>query len=88
MGKATNIIPGNTHKVISWFFSRNSAVQKGVTWYIKSDKREEITTKNTVPSKALSQIWWRNQKKLTGKQKLRELSTTRPASQQMLKETL
>ena len=32
--KATNNIQGNPHKVISWFFSRNSVGQKGVAWYI------------------------------------------------------
>ena len=32
-GKATNYIQGNSHNVISWFFSRNSAGQKGVARY-------------------------------------------------------
>ena len=30
--------------------------------YIQSDEREEPTTQNTLPSKTLFQIWWRNQK--------------------------
>ena len=35
---------------------------EGMKWYIKSDEREELTTKNTLPRKTLIQIWWRNQK--------------------------
>ena len=31
---------GNSHKAVSWLFTRNSAGQKGVGWYIESDKRE------------------------------------------------
>ena len=30
--------------------------------YIESDEREKPTTKDTLPSKTLLQIWWRNQK--------------------------
>ena len=33
-----------------------------MAWFISSDEREELTTKNTLPSKTLLQIWWRNQK--------------------------
>ena len=33
-----------------------------MAWYIKCDEREEPTIKNTLPSKTLFQIWWRNQK--------------------------
>ena len=33
-GKATYNTQGNPHKVISWFFSRNSAGQKGVAGHI------------------------------------------------------
>ena len=33
-GKETNNIQGNSHKVISWFFSRNSTGQKGLAGYI------------------------------------------------------
>ena len=50
-------------------------------------KKEEPTTKNTLPSKTLIQIWWRNQR-FPHKKKLREFSTTKPALQQMLKELL
>ena len=45
------------------------------------------TTKITIPSKDLIQIWRRNQK-LYRQQKLREFSTTKPAPQQMLKDLL
>ena len=33
-GKATNNIQGNSHEVISLFFSRNSTGQKGMAGYI------------------------------------------------------
>ena len=58
----TNNIQGNSHHVISWLLNRNSTSQKRMAWYIYSDDREEPTTKNTLPSKTLLQIWWRNQK--------------------------
>ena len=58
----TNNIQGNSHQAISWFLNRNSTSQKRMAWYIYSDDREEPTTKNTLPSKTLLQIWWRNQK--------------------------
>ena len=61
-GKTTNNIQGNSHKVNSWFLSRNSTSQKGGARYIYSDEREEPTTKTTVPGKDLIQIRWRNQK--------------------------
>ena len=60
--KATTNIQGNPHEVMSWFFSRNSAGQKGVAQYISSDEREISATKNTLASKGLIQIWWRHQK--------------------------
>ena len=50
------------HKAISWFFSRNSAGQKGVAGYIYSDERENPTSKIALPSKDLIQLRWRNQK--------------------------
>ena len=58
----TNNTQENSHKVISWFLNRNSTSQKGMARYIPSDEREEPTTKDTLPSKTLIQIWWRNQK--------------------------
>ena len=51
----------NSHKVISCFFSRNSAGQKGVAQYTASDSREKTTAKNILPNKAVVQIC-RNQK--------------------------
>ena len=61
-GKATNNIQGNPHKVIMWFFSRNSAGQKKMAKYSWSDEKGKPTTKVTLPSKAMIQIEWRNQK--------------------------
>ena len=43
-----------------------------MAWYIYNDKREALTTKNTLPSKPLLQIWWRNQS-FPNRQKLKEL---------------
>ena len=57
-----NNIKGNSHQAISWFLNRNSPCQKGMAWYSLGDEREEPTTKHTLPSKTLIQIWWRNQK--------------------------
>ena len=49
-----------------------------------STEREKSTAKITVPGKDLIQKWWRN-KKIFRQAKLRELNTTKPALQQMLK---
>jgi len=57
----TNKVQGNFHKVIDWFFYRNSKVRRE-RHYIFKDETEEPTTKNILPSKTLVQIWWRNQK--------------------------
>ena len=62
MRKTINNIQENSHQAISWFFNRYSTIQKGMAWYIYSDEREEPTIKNTLSSKTLPQIWWRNQK--------------------------
>lgn len=50
--------------------------------------KERLIAKNTLPSKAFIQILQRNQKLYRDKEKLRELSTTKPGLQQMLKELL
>ena len=55
-GKATNNIQGNVHKIISRFFRRNSAGQKGVWPYNINDIFKVIIGKNLqprLPSKAL-----------------------------------
>ena len=46
----------------SWSFSRNSAGQKGIAKHIQSTEREKSTSKISLPSKDLTQNWWRNQK--------------------------
>ena len=48
---------GNCRKAISWLFSRNSAGQTGVAWYIQSDEKKKPTTKNILAGKASIQIW-------------------------------
>ena len=69
---------------ISWFFSRNSAGQEGLTGNIESEK---LSTKNTLPSK-LSVRFDREIKNFRDKQKVKEFSTTKPVLQQMLKKLL
>ena len=61
-GRATSDIQGKPHTFNSWFFSRNSAGQKGMAGYIYSNESEKSTTKITVPGKDLIQNWWRNKK--------------------------
>ena len=52
----------NSHQAIA-DFSTETTSQKGMAYlYILSDEREEPITKNTLPSKTLFQIRWRNQK--------------------------
>ena len=46
--------------------------------------KESTTYKKALPSKTLTEIWWKNQK-FSRKQKLREFSTMKPVLQQMLK---
>ena len=45
--KKTNNIQGNSHSIISYFLSKNSTNQKGMTQYTLSDEKEVPTTKNT-----------------------------------------
>ena len=62
----TNNRQVNSHQTISWFLNRNSTSQR--EWHdifklnLKFNETEEPTTKNTLPSKTLLQIWWKNQK--------------------------
>ena len=61
-GKWHITIQENFHQPISWFLNGSSTSQKGMSWCIWSDEREESTTKNTLPSKTLTQIRWSYQK--------------------------
>ena len=40
-------------KTVSWFLNRNITGQKGLAWNIQSDKKQGLTTKITLPSKAI-----------------------------------
>ena len=51
----TNNIQGNSHKVISWHFIRNSASQKGMAYFL-IEEREKLTTKKILPRETLIQI--------------------------------
>ena len=61
-GEASSNIQGKPHMFNSWSFSRNSAGQKGIAKHIQSTEREKSTSKISLPSKDLTQNWWRNQK--------------------------
>ena len=61
-GKQQITFKGTPFRLSAHFLNRNSISQKGMAWYIKSGERKEPTTKNTLWSKTLLQIWWRNQK--------------------------
>ena len=80
----TNNIKGNSYQAISWFLNRNKPEGNGTT-YLKQWKgrtyNQEYSTQQDSPSDLM-------EKSKTSKQKLREFSTTKPASQQMLKELL
>ena len=85
-GKSEKEWTRNPHKAITWFFSRNSAGQKGVIGSIQSDERENSKINITLPSKDLRfdiEI-----KSFPNKQKLREFCNTKLGLQQMLKELL
>ena len=83
----TNNIQGTSHQAISYFSTVTVKARREWHDIFKVIKREDPTTKNTLPSKTLHQIWWRNQK-ISRQQKLREFSTTKPALQQMLNELI
>ena len=40
------VIQTNAHKIISWFFWRNFAGQKGMLWYMQSAEKKKQTNKN------------------------------------------
>ena len=62
-GQATNKIQTSPHQATSWFFSSNSAGQKGVTGYILSEEREKTSKQEyPIPQGSLIQSWQRNQK--------------------------
>ena len=86
-GKTTNNSQTDPHKGNSWSFNRNSSDRREWQDILKVMKEEKPTTQISVPSKDLIQIWRRNQK-LYRQQKLREVSTMKPALQQMLKDLL
>ena len=69
-------MPGNPHKVINKFFSRNSADQKAVTWYILKDERGNLQSRILYPTR-LSLRFDREIKTFTDKQQLTEFSTTK-----------
>ena len=52
---------GTPIRLSSDFSAETLADQKGVAWYTQCDERKKPLTKNTLPSKALIQIWRRNQ---------------------------
>ena len=70
-----------THKDNSWLFSRNSKSQEGVAKYIWGEEEEEPRTRNTLPSKVIIQIWWRDQKLYRHKKlRIQYLQTSSPST--------
>ena len=83
--KATSNIQGNSHKIISWFLSRNCRPDGCGMTYLKWWKN--LQPKISYPT-MLSFRFDRQINSLIDKQKLRGFSTTRPAFQQMLNKLL
>ena len=74
--KAPSYIQRNSHSILGWIQSRNSAGQKGVAWYIQSDEKEKSTAKNTILARLLFQFegqreFYRKEKKLRRVQSLK-----------------
>ena len=45
------------HKTFSDFLNRNFSAQKALPWNIQSDEKQGLTTKTTLPIKAIIQNW-------------------------------
>ena len=73
---------GNSHKIISWVFSKTFAGQKGVAHIFKVMKKP--TTKNTPPSKAIIQLRKRN-RYFYKQEKAERVQHHKPVLQEMLK---
>ena len=50
---AVSDIQGSSHKTVNWFLNRNFTDQKGLEQNIQSDEKRDITTKITLPTKAI-----------------------------------
>ena len=85
--KAACFIQGNSHKTISWLFSRNFAGQMRVAQYIQSNERKNVQPRIFYSARLLFRFE-REIKSFTDKQKLEEFSATKLALQEMLKELL
>ena len=71
-GKVMSYIQRNSHSILGWIQSRNSAGQKGVAWYIQSDEKEKSTAKNTILARLLFQF--KGQREFTEKKKAKKSS--------------
>ena len=86
-GKESSNIQGNPNKVISRFFSRNSAVQSEWHDRLNMMKGKNLQPRLLYPAR-LSFRFEGKIKTFTDKQKLREFSNTKTDLQQILKELL
>ena len=84
-GKETNNIQGNPDKVITGFFSRNSAARREWHDILNVMKGKNLQPRLLYPAR-LSFRFEGEIKSFIDKQKLREFSNTKPALQQILKE--
>ena len=75
---------GKPQKNISGFFSRNSAGQNVVAWYIQSAEREKCAAENMLSSKVIIQNR-RRDKKFPRQTKVKGILTTKLTLQVMLK---
>ena len=86
-GKATNNTQGDSHKDNSLSFNRNSSGQRECQDILKVMKEKNLQPRLLYPAR-ISFKYEGEIKSFTGKQKLREFSTTKPSLQQMLKDLL
>ena len=86
-GKTTNNTQGDSHKDNCRSFNRNSSGQEGMQGILKVMKENNLQPRLLYPAR-ISFKYEGEIKSFTDKQKLRELSTTKPALQQILKDIL
>ena len=72
VARKKQLVTHNSHKPISWLFTKNITGKKGER---KSDEMIKTTTKNTLCGKTICQIWRKDS--FTDKKKLKEFSTTK-----------
>ena len=85
--KTTNNLQRNFHTVISWFLNRNYTEGNGMI-YSKWWKGRTYNQEYSTEQDSLSDLMEESIKSFPDKQNLREISTTKPVLQLILKEVL